>query len=120
LRLGPRLRMDWRIGLGVDDALVPPLFLQPLLENAVYHGIEPTMEPGTVTLEVERRNDKLGVVLRNPYRGESRNQSGNRMALANIRERVLLHFDAEAALSTRGEDGIFEVVISLPYTTEER
>jgi two-component system, LytTR family, sensor histidine kinase AlgZ len=120
LRLGPRLRMDWRIGPGVDDALVPPLFLQPLLENAVYHGIEPTMEPGTVTLEVERRNDKLGVVLRNPYRGESRNQSGNRMALANIRERLLLHFDAEAALSTRGEDGIFEVVISLPYTTEER
>jgi two-component system, LytTR family, sensor histidine kinase AlgZ len=120
LRLGPRLKTDWRIGPGVDDALVPPLFLQPLLENAVYHGIEPSAEPGVVTLEVELRNDKLVIVLRNPYRGERRNQSGNRMALANIRERLLLHFDAEAELSTRGENGVFQATISLPYTREER
>lgn len=120
LRLGPRLKVEWRIGPGVEDALVPPLILQPLLENAVYHGIEPATEPGTVFIEIERKGDKLKMVLRNPYRGESRNQSGNRMALANIRERLLLHFDAEAALSTRGEKGIFEVMITLPYMREER
>jgi two-component system sensor histidine kinase AlgZ len=91
-----------------------------LLENAVYHGIEPATEPGTVLIEIELKGDKLKMVLRNPYRGESRNQSGNRMALANIRERLQLHFDAEAALSTRGENGIFEVMITLPYMREER
>lgn len=120
LRLGPRLTVDWRVDPGVDDALVPPLFLQPLLENAVYHGIEPASEPGTVSIDIALKNDKLTMVLRNPYHGENRQQSGNRMALANIRERLLLHFDAEAVLTTRGKNGIFEVVITLPYMKEER
>lgn len=120
LRLGPRLKVDWQVGPGVDDALVPPLILQPLLENAVYHGIEPSTEPGTVSIEIALKSDKLKIVLRNPYRGENRQQSGNRMALANIRERLLLHFDAEAVLTTRGEGGIFEVTITLPYMKEER
>lgn len=120
LRLGPRLNVDWRVGPGVDDALVPPLILQPLLENAVYHGIEPASEPGTVSIDIALNSDKLAMVLRNPYRGENRQQAGNRMALANIRERLLLHFDAEAALTTRGKNGIFEVMITLPYVKEER
>lgn len=120
LRLGPRLVVDWKIGPGVEDALVPPLILQPLLENAVYHGIEPATEPGPVKIEIELRGDKLRIQLRNPFRGESRHQSGNRMALNNIRERLQLHFDAEAMLSTHSQGGFFEVAIALPYLKEER
>ncbi len=120
LRLGPRLDVKWSIDPGLDDALVPPLMLQPLLENAVYHGIEPAAQPGTVTIELRHRQDKLRIGLRNPYRGEVRNQSGNRMALENIRERLQLHFDAEAELSTHAGDGVFEVTISLPLMKEER
>jgi two-component system sensor histidine kinase AlgZ len=118
LRLGERLKVDWQIAQMPADALVPPLLLQPVLENAVYHGIEPASEPGTVTVTIERVADQLHIHLRNPYRGESRHQSGNRMALANIRERLQLHFDAEARLTTRAGEGVFEVDIALPYVRE--
>ena len=118
LRLGDRLRVRWSTETTPADAMVPPLLLQPLLENAVYHGIEPAAEPGTVTVDMRLSGETLRIVLRNPYRGEGRHQPGNRMALANIRERLLLHFDAEASLSTRIDDGEFEVAISLPYVRE--
>jgi two-component system sensor histidine kinase AlgZ len=118
LRLGERLRVDWQIEEMPSDALIPPLLLQPVLENAVYHGIEPASEPGTVTVIIKRVAEQLRIHLRNPYRGESRHQSGNRMALANIRERLQLHFDAEARLTTHAGEGVFEVDIALPYVKE--
>ncbi|HWQ38116.1 MAG TPA: histidine kinase [Burkholderiales bacterium] len=119
LRLGDRLRVEWRTEGVPGDAMVPPLMLQPVLENAVYHGIEPEAGPGTVTVTIRRSGDHLRINLCNPYRGEGRQQSGNRMALANIRERLQLHFDAEANLATRAGNGVFEVEISLPYVKEK-
>ena len=84
------------------DALIPPLVLQPLLENAVYHGIEPRIEPGVISINVYKVRDEVHLVLRNPYRKDGNHHAGNKMALANIRERLALHFDAEASLkSTR-------------------
>ena len=120
LRLGDRLKVQWHTEAMPADAMVPPLLLQPVLENAVYHGIEPASEPGTVTVDIRLSGGLLRISLRNPYRGESRHQSGNRMALANIRERLQLHFDAEAGLATRAANGVFEVAISLPYVKEKR
>jgi two-component system, LytTR family, sensor histidine kinase AlgZ len=118
LRLGARLQVDWRLERMPADALVPPLILQPLLENAVYHGIEPSSEAGTVTMEISSTRDQVRIALRNPFRSASRHQSGNKMALANIRERLQLHFDAEASLSTRASDGVFEAQIVLPYVRD--
>ena len=118
LRLGARLQVDWRLEQMPADAMVPPLILQPLLENAVYHGIEPSSEAGTVTIEISAARDQLRIVLRNPFRSASRHQSGNKMALANIRERLQLHFDAEAKLLTRARDGVFEAQIVLPHVKE--
>jgi len=115
LRLGPRLQLDWQVADMPGDALVPPLILQPLLENAVYHGIEPRSEPGTVTIRIWRDGDRVRALLRNPYRGEGDRHSGNRMALANIRERLLLHFDAEAQLTSSVQDNAYEVEIVIPY-----
>lgn len=120
LRLGPRLQVDWRIDGMPENALVPPLVLQPLVENAVYHGIEPAAGPGTVELSIRRSGDQVEAVLRNPYQPGGRHNSGNRMALANIRERLMLHFDEEASLTTREHDGVYEVRIVLPYLTESR
>ena len=120
LRLGDRLKVDWRIDRMPPDAMVPPLVLQPLLENAVYHGIEPSADPGTVTIEVRAEGGAVHISLRNPAHGESRHGSGNRMALANIRERLQLHFDAEASLSTRTEGGVFDARIRVPYVKGER
>ena len=115
LRLGERLQVDWQLDAMPRDALVPPLVLQPLLENAVYHGIEPRSEPGTISIHVYAERDELHAVLRNPYREASDHHAGNRMALANIRERLALHFDAEATLATKVADDIFQVRIVMPY-----
>ncbi|TXF10806.1 sensor histidine kinase [Pelomicrobium methylotrophicum] len=115
LRLGPRLRVEWHTEQMPAEALVPPLTLQPLVENAVYHGIEPAKQPGTIEIRIYRQNNQVHAVLRNPYQPGSGHHSGNRMALSNIRERLALHFDAEATLSTREAEGVYEVHIVLPY-----
>jgi two-component system sensor histidine kinase AlgZ len=115
LRLGGRLKVEWQLDAMPRDALVPPLVLQPLLENAVYHGIEPRIEPGTIVINIAAVGDELRAVLRNPFRPEGDRHAGNRMALANIRERLALHFDAEASLSARAGTDSYEVRIVMPY-----
>ncbi len=118
LRLGDRLRVDWHVDNMPQDALVPPLVLQPLLENAVYHGIEPSIEPGVLSINIYHVRNEVHMVLRNPYRKEGSHHSGNKMALGNIRERLHLHFDAAAALKATVGDAHYEVHITLPYVKE--
>ncbi|MGD2139174.1 MAG: histidine kinase [Burkholderiales bacterium] len=118
LRLEARLNIEWNVDELPENIMVPPLILQPLLENAVYHGIEPSAQPGVITIDIHRKGDRLEMVLSNPVPESSRQQSGNRMALENIRERLKLHFDAEASLTTKSGDGRFEVRINLPQTKE--
>jgi len=121
LRLGERLTVDWNLKSMPGDALVPPLVLQPLLENAVYHGIEPSSEPGVVSVNVFLTRGVVHAILRNPYRKEGgRHHSGNKMALGNVRERLALHFDAEASLESRVTKDGYEVHIRLPYRTSSR
>ncbi|MBP9653248.1 MAG: histidine kinase [Rhodocyclaceae bacterium] len=115
LRLGERLRVAWDIEGCPADAQVPPLMLQPLLENAVYHGIEPCTEPATVTIRAERAGEEIRIVLSNPYHGENAHHAGNRMALDNIRERLMLFYDLEARLDTEAQEGLFRATIRLPY-----
>ena len=66
LRLGERLRITWELDAAPSDALLPPLVLQPLLENAVYHGVEPGTEPGDVLVRIERRGDRVHRAHREP------------------------------------------------------
>jgi two-component system, LytTR family, sensor histidine kinase AlgZ len=115
LRLGERLRVTWRIDDMPSDALLPPLILQPLLENAVYHGIEPRVAPGEITIDIRAARGEIHAVLRNPYSAAATRQGGNKMALNNIRERLQLHFDAEATLEARVRDGEYEVRLTVPY-----
>jgi two-component system sensor histidine kinase AlgZ len=115
LRLGDRLKVEWQIAQMPAQALVPPFVLQPLVENAVYHGIEPRVEPGVISIRLYRSGEQVHAVLRNPYAGADDHHAGNRMALANIRERLQLHFDAEARLTTKVSDGMFEMHIVMPY-----
>ena len=117
LRLGERLRVSWRTEGMPTDALVPPLILQPLAENAVYHGIEPSPDGGEVAIEVGLSGGQLVMTLTNPLPAESRQTAGNKMALANIRERLQLHYDAEASMKSEVRDGIYRVTIRIPYLT---
>lgn len=115
MRLGPRLKVSWQCQSAPRDALVPPLILQPLLENAVYHGVEPAETGGEVNVTAFLKNEQLNLVVRNPCVRMARKSSGNRMALNNIRERLALHFDAEAEMSAYESGGEFVVQIRLPY-----
>jgi len=119
LRLGDRLVVEWYVDKMPTDALVPPLVLQPLLENAVYHGIEPRTEPGVVSINIYRKGNEVHAVLRNPYRTQGSHHAGNKMAVANIRERLQLHFDAEASLRTAVEHDTYLVHIVMPYRRAE-
>ncbi|MGQ0525662.1 MAG: sensor histidine kinase [Betaproteobacteria bacterium] len=115
LRLGERLKVEWHVDNMPADACIPPLVLQPLLENAVYHGIEPRTAPGVISINIYLAREQVHAVLRNPYEHEGNHHAGNKMALANIRERLQLHFDAEASLATRVTDETYQVHITMPY-----
>jgi two-component system sensor histidine kinase AlgZ len=119
LRLGERLHIEWQVEPEVERILVPPMLLQPLVENAVYHGIEPGISPGIIEVRIGRMNDRLLLHLSNPYYEEHQHRQGNRMALANIRERLQLHFDVEATLATRVNGGRYEIDITMPARTAQ-
>lgn len=115
VRLGKRLSVDWQCQGAPMDAMVPQLILQPLLENAVYHGVEPATAGGTVSVTIFLKGEELSLVVRNPCRAQQERRSGNRIALNNIRERLDLHFDAEAAMRTYEAGEEFVVQIRMPY-----
>ena len=115
LRLGERLNVTWDLENKPIGALVPPLLLQPLLENAVYHGIEPSTEPGDIAVRVARRGNEVLLEVNNPIVDTPRQQRGNRMAQANIRERLALFFDLEADMSISRHSGRYTVRIRFPY-----
>ena len=120
LRLGERLRVSWELDAAPLDAMMPPLVLQPLLENAVYHGVEPGVGTGDVLVRIERRGARVLVRIENPYVEEQQDRAGNRMAIANIRERLALFFDAEARMEATVAQGRYRVEIEMPYRTDAR
>jgi len=116
LRLGDRLRMSWDLDNAPMDAMMPALVLQPLLENAVYHGVEPGTGTGDVLVRVARRGDRVLVCIENPWlQPGTGTRAGNHMALDNIRERLMLFFDDEARLNARVEGTRYCVDIDIPY-----
>src|SRR5690606_4043602 len=110
LRLGERLRVEWQIDVCPPDTLMPPLMLQPLLENAVYYGIEPSENPATVTVNISVHGKRVRVTIANPVHASANarhagmSSHGNHMALASIRKRLIRFYDLEAALSWDEED----------------
>ncbi|MBL8442337.1 MAG: histidine kinase [Betaproteobacteria bacterium] len=116
LRLGERLRIQWEVADVPLDEAIPPLMLQPLLENAVYHGIEPRPEGGTVAISFSRKRDELVIIIANPSGGSS-HVRGNHMAVANIRERLALYYDLEARLDIEEGPENYRVLIHLPCRT---
>jgi two-component system, LytTR family, sensor histidine kinase AlgZ len=114
LRLGPRLRVDWRTDSLPAQALVPGLTIQPLLENAIYHGIEPRAEGGTVTISGEVSGDLVTIVVRNPLGAAPGLREGNRLALANIRERFALMYGERALMKSGRFDAEYIVTLRFP------
>ncbi len=114
LRLEDRLKITWQINDMPSDAMIPPLILQPLLENAVYHGIEPMPEGGEIMVKIYTKLKELHIVISNPYASQNNHHTGNKMALKNIKERLKLHFDLESSLKTDTKNNRYEVHIRIP------
>jgi len=123
LRLGRRLQLDWQINSCNPNIKIPSLMLQPLVENAIFHGIEPLPKGGKITLKVSQNDKQLSIVISNPYllakkpqRNSEHAQRHNRMALDNIRRRLTAHFGTAARLSSSAENGVFTTYIFCPLT----
>jgi two-component system sensor histidine kinase AlgZ len=118
LRLGDRLRVEWKIDALPSDALVPGLTLQPLLENAIYHGIEPRPGGGTVTVTGEFNKGMITIVVRNPVPLANLTvREGNRLALANIKERLELMYGDRATVKSGRFDEEYIVTLRFPFTS---
>lgn len=118
LRLGKRLSVDWQ--LGTDDIShknmikIPPLTLQPLIENAIYHGIQPRTEGGTITIKSHCQNETVYILISNPFESSFEKHQGNHIALDNIRSRLSVIFDKTAVLKVSQLDNIYTVTLRLP------
>ncbi|MEX2516812.1 MAG: histidine kinase [Gammaproteobacteria bacterium] len=116
LRLGNRLQVHWDIEALPDDARIPPLTLQPLLENAVYHGIEPRTDGGLVNIHGEVRGKHLLIYIENPLPAPAAaREHGNQLAQDNVRQRLIGAFENAAKLSVDVTTGRYRVELLLPY-----
>jgi two-component system sensor histidine kinase AlgZ len=114
-RLGERLRVSWELGDLPREAMIPGLTIQPLLENAIYHGIEPATAPGVITVCGSLRNGRIEIAVRNPVpEGPPLQRQGHGLALANIRERLRLAFGAEGRLAVNAERAAHTVTVTFP------
>jgi two-component system, LytTR family, sensor histidine kinase AlgZ len=120
LRLGERLQQAWHIEALPKDALVPPLLIQPLLENAIYHGIEPLTDGGTIEINGQMDNKQITITIRNPLNHHSSQASarGNQLAQDNIRERLVGLYGNHGNLQIETDGQYYQVTIRFPYQNE--
>lgn len=116
LRLGDRLQVEWDIERLPRKRLVPSLILQPLLENAVYHGIEALPQGGRIAIHGAAEGKRIVITVRNPRatQGIASHRKGNHIALENIRLRLQLAFGDQAGVALREVDDEFETTLYFP------
>jgi two-component system sensor histidine kinase AlgZ len=114
LRLGDRLSARWEIGDYGEGVHIPCLTLQPVLENAIYHGIQLLQEGGEITISVRRIQDRIEIVVSNPLHRALQQHRGNKMALQNVRQRLQAHFGAGARVTAEPSESCYITRISYP------
>lgn len=120
-RLGDRLKTEIQIDGISPDVKLPILSLQPLVENAIYHGIEPLPEGGLIRIHGARDNGFLKIIIENPVvpeLGKHMGHTGNRIAQDNVRQRLNTFFQREGLLEVRLTDNLYQVIVSIPLTHE--
>ena len=115
LRLGDRLKIRWDISELPMRARIPSLTIQPLIENAIYHGIELLPDGGDVVVSGKRDGRNLQIAVANPVApGKSRGKDGNKMALANIRQRFELAYGNRASVTVDNSNDRYVVTLRFP------
>ncbi len=116
LRLGERLRVRWVIDDLPMRALVPGLLIQPLLENAIYHGIEPLPEGGEVLIEGFRHKNQMEIRITNPLSEDTpqHSHSGNQLALTNVKQRLELAYPGKGSVEVEQTQAEYRISLFLP------
>ena len=115
LRLGDRLQVSWQIEADLDACQIPPLTLQPLIENAVYHGIQPLVDGGTITISIHCDAEHLYLGIENPYQENQDPESkGNQVAVENIKNRLELLYGEASKLTMKKRADSYQVSVTLP------
>ena len=117
LRLGDRLKVDLDVAGLPRDLPMPPLLLQPLVENAVYHGIQRLPQGGTLSIRGRRRDGEVEIVVHNPVPDDAA-QPRNAHALGNVRARIAYHFGDKGALVVQPARREFTVTVRMPDETK--
>jgi two-component system, LytTR family, sensor histidine kinase AlgZ len=120
IRYGARLQMEEKISEAALDAQVPPLLLQPLVENAVGHGIANLVEGGWIRLAAELRDGELSILVENLFDPEAPPRRKSGVGLANVRQRLEARYGNRAKFATSIDGPCFRVAISLPAEVKER
>ena len=120
VRLGDRIRVQWNVGNIPRAAQIPALTLQPLLENAIYHGIETRFGGGTLKIDLWAEGEVLNIMISNPLPEESgkSHTKGNKIALDNIRQRLETQFGSAAEMQFFEEAGQYHVKIRMPIVRD--
>ncbi|MEP6559314.1 MAG: histidine kinase [Burkholderiales bacterium] len=113
VRFGARLQLEWQIAPDAENARLPPLLLQPLVENAVRHGVEPSASGARVRISAERRGSRVLIKVSNTVPAGP-GPSGHGVAQSNVRERLSLLHDLEGRFDARFHGGIYQVRIEVP------
>ncbi|AOE48836.1 sensor histidine kinase [Kangiella sediminilitoris] len=114
-RLGDRLRVEWQVNNIADNLMVPPLILQPLLENAVYHGVQKHPDGGTICIKGVSYREHIQLEITNPLAPEdSDHHKGNSMALNNIQQRLDVLYGNKGQLTYHQSQGQFYCVLKIP------
>ncbi|MFL0811147.1 MAG: sensor histidine kinase [Agarilytica sp.] len=119
-RLGSRLQVEWNIDTPELSVSIPSLLLQPLIENAIYHGVQPIPSGGVVRVDVSVKNEEVKIVIRNPFDEtliKTRRQS-NGIALDNIRNRLMAFYGERARFTIEKGNNEFQVSIIYPLGNE--
>ena len=116
LRLDNRLTVNWDIGTFPRKAVMPVLTLQPLLENAIRHGIEELPAGGSIDARLWEENDRIHIQVANPLPKTKSKQAKSTpgQSLDNIRQRFQSHYGEQASLVSSQENGLFTVTVVLP------
>ncbi len=116
LRLGERLEVKWQLPAREPTLYLPALTLQPLVENAIYHGIEPLPGGGVIEVAIDDVDSAIIITISNPLVNQqlSHGRKGNQMAVDNIRERLALAFDGAASMDLSETESRYTVKLTIP------
>jgi two-component system sensor histidine kinase AlgZ len=116
LRLGERLEVQWHLPDREPSLNLPALTLQPLVENAIYHGIEPLPNGGKIELVIEDKDSAIVISISNPVvtLQQANGRKGNQMAVDNIKERLALAFGGAASMELSETDSRYTVKLTIP------